>query len=283
MLTIGLFHSTIRKEEKLIIEAAHRRGLQIKHYDLRELALNPNQFHLEFDLALVRSVSTVKGDYLTQFLEALNIPVINSSILAKRCQDKFITSLLLQREGIPTPRFAMAFSLSAALQTVEDLGGYPVVVKPPLGSWGRLLAKVNDRDALDTLVEHKEFLASPWQKPLYIQEYIRKPGRDIRAFIIGKRVICAIYRVSEHWITNTARGARAFLCPLSDELVKTCHQVVSAIGEGLLAVDLLETYDGLLVNEINHTMEFRNSEEPTGISISSAIVDYCLEVARQLK
>lgn len=280
MLTIGIFHSTIRKEEKLIIEAAQKKGIQVKLYDLRELTLDPFNFRPEFHLALERSVSTVKGDYLIQFLESLGIPVINSSALAKCCEDKFLTSLLLKKKNIPTPRFALAFSLSAARQAVEVLGGYPVVAKPPLGSWGRLLARINDEDALESLVEHRESLASAWQKPLYLQEFIRKPGRDIRAFIVGKEVICAIYRISEHWITNTARGAKAINCPLSDELVKICHQVVEAFGEGLLAVDLLETNHGLLVNEINHTMEFRNSEEPTGISISGAIIDYCLKIAR---
>jgi len=207
--------------------------------------------------------------------------VINSSRISRLCEDKFLTSLCLQKAGIRTPKFALAFNLEGAEKAIEELGGYPVVIKPVLGSWGRLLAKINDRDALEAILEHKEVLGSPHQKPLYIQEYVKKPGRDIRMFIVGREPLCAIYRESEHWITNTARGARARNCPLNDELVKICEQLVVAIGPGLLAVDIFETEDGLAVNEVNHTMEFRNSEEPTGLSISGAIVNYCLKVAGQ--
>ncbi len=278
MFSIGLFHSTIRKEEKLIIEAACKSGVEIKVFDIREQIFNPLNFPVEFNVALERSVSTVKGNYLIQFLEALNIPVINSSRLSRLCEDKFLTSLCLQKAGIRTPKFALAFDLQGAEKAVEELGGYPVVIKPVLGSWGRLLAKVNDRDALEAIIEHKEVLGSPHQKPLYLQEYVRKPGRDIRLFIIGQEPLCAIYRESEHWITNTARGAKAKNCPLNDELIKISEQLVMAIGPGLLAVDIFETEDGLSVNEVNHTMEFRNSEEPTGVSISNAIVSYCRKV-----
>jgi len=281
MFRIGLFHSTIRKEEKLILEAAYKMGVEVKLFDIREQIFDPLNFAVDFDVALERSVSTVKGDYLIHFLEALNIPVINSSRISGLCEDKFLTSLCLQKAGIRTPRFALAFNLESAEKAIEELGGYPVVIKPVLGSWGRLLAKINDRDALEAILEHKEVLGSPQQKPLYIQEYVKKPGRDIRMFIVGCEPLCAIYRESEHWITNTARGARARNCPLNDELVRISEQLVMAIGPGLLAVDIFETEAGLCVNEVNHTMEFRNSEEPTGVSISSAIVSYCMKVARQ--
>ena len=281
MFSIGLFHSTIRKEEKLIMEAAGKSGVEVKVFDIREQIFNPLNFPVDFNVALERSVSTVKGNYLIQFLEALNIPVINSSRISRLCEDKFLTSLCLQKAAIRTPKFALAFDLQGAEKAVEELGGYPVVIKPVLGSWGRLLAKVNDRDALEAIIEHKEVLGSPHQKPLYLQEYVRKPGRDIRLFIIGQEPLCAIYRESEHWITNTSRGAKAKNCPLNDDLIKISEQLVMAIGPGLLAVDIFETEDGLSVNEVNHTMEFRNSEEPTGVSISSAIVSYCMKVAGQ--
>ncbi|MGQ9619071.1 MAG: lysine biosynthesis protein LysX [Candidatus Aminicenantia bacterium] len=279
MRKIALFHSTIRKEEKLIIETGKRMGLDIKIIDVRNEILDRRNFFVDFDVALERSVSTVKGNYLISFLESLGVKVVNNSRLARICEDKFITSLHLSKRGVPTPRFALVFGFKEALRVVELFGGFPVVIKPPLGSWGRLIAKVNDNDSLEAIFEHKDVLGTPHHKAIYMQEYIRKPGRDIRAFVVGKEVICAVYRESEHWITNTARGAKTRNCPLKEELIEICRKTTEAIGEGLLAIDIFETEDGLKVNEVNHTMEFRNSEEPTGVSISSAIIEYCLKIA----
>jgi [lysine-biosynthesis-protein LysW]---L-2-aminoadipate ligase len=277
MPTIALLHSTIRAEEKLLLEAARSRHAELKLVDIRTAVFAPGLFPLDFDIALERSVSTVKGTYAVAFIEACGVPVVNRLAVARNCQDKFETSLLLQSAGIPTPRFALVFELEPALEAVAALGGFPVVLKPPLGSWGRLLAKINDRDALEALLEHKDVLGTPPQKAYYLQEFVAKPGRDIRAFVVGGETICAIYRESGHWITNTARGAVARNCPVDDSLRKLCAAVSGAVGGGLLAVDLFETADGLTVNEVNHTMEFRNSEGPTGVSIAGAVVDYCLK------
>jgi len=280
MTTLAILHSTVRKEEKLIMEAARDRRVDIELIDIRSEVFNPKGYAAEFDIALERSVSTTKGDYAVAFLESLGLPVVNSSLVARNCEDKFLTSLLLARASVSTPKFALVFSLEQALQAVENLGGFPVVLKPPLGSWGRLLAKVNDPDSLEALLEHKDVLGTPPHKAFYIQEFVRKPGRDIRVFIAGEAVLCAVYRESGHWITNTARGGVARLCPVTPELRSICERASSAVGGGLLAVDIFETPDGFSVNEVNHTMEFRNSEEPTGVSISGAIVDYCLSRAK---
>jgi len=280
MSTLAILHTTIRLEEKLIKEAAEKRGVSIKLIDLRSEVFNPTSFRADFDIALERSVSTVKGDYAVMFLESMGVPVVNPSAVARNCEDKFRTSLVLARAGVPTPKFALVFDLDQALRAVEELGGFPVVLKPPLGSWGRLLAKVNDRDSLEALLEHKDVLGTPPQKAYYLQEFVRKPGRDIRAFVVGGEAICAIYRESSHWITNTARGGVARNCPVTAELQTTCEQAAAAVGGGVLAIDIFETPEGLSVNEINHTMEFKNSEAPTGVSISGAVVDYCLGVMK---
>jgi [lysine-biosynthesis-protein LysW]--L-2-aminoadipate ligase len=275
--TLAILHSTIRKEEKMITEAAHQRNVRVHLIDIRKEIFNPLSYRADYDIALERSLSTVKGTYAATFLESLGLRVVNSLEVTRNCMDKFTTSLLLKRAGIPTPKFALAFSLPQAVQAVEELGGFPVVIKPPLGSWGRLLSKVNDLDALEAVLEHKEVLGTPPQKAFYIQEFVPKQGRDIRAFVVGGETICSIYRESPHWISNTARGAVARNCPVNDELRTICGRASKAVGGGLLAVDLFENQKGYLVNEINHTMEFRNSEEPTGVSISSAIVDYCCQ------
>jgi [lysine-biosynthesis-protein LysW]--L-2-aminoadipate ligase len=276
MPVLALLHSTIRKEEKLIIDAAKKQRVDVKIIDIRKECLNPHTYPVDFDVALERSVSTVKGDYGAEFFHSLNIPVVNSPGIRKICEDKFLTSLQLRKAGIPTPKFAVVFNVESAKTAVDQMNGYPVVLKPVVGSWGRLLAKINDVDALETVLDHKNVLGSPQQKIFYMQDFIDKPGRDIRAFIIGKEPVCAIYRKSPHWITNTARGGTAFNCRLDDELVDICRGVSSALGEGVLAVDIFETPLGYSVNEVNHTMEFRNSEEPTGVRISHKIVNYCI-------
>lgn len=280
MTTLALLHSTIRSEEKRILAAARARGVRVDLIDIRRSILGPDGFFPACDVALERSVATVKGTYAVACLEARGIPVVNSLSVAQVCSDKYLTSLLLRRAGVPCPGFALTFTVEESLKAVDKLGGFPVVVKPPLGSWGRLLARVNDRDALEAVLEHKTVLGTPPQKAFYIQEYVRKPGYDIRAFMAGEELLCAISRTSPHWITNTSRGGSAADFPVTPELRDICRAAARAVGGGLLAMDLFATGDGLLVNEINHTMEFRNSEEPTGVDISGAIVEHCLRAAR---
>ena len=160
--------------------------------------------------------------------------------------------------------------------------GYPAVLKPVTGSWGRLLARVNDRDAAEAIVEHQETLGSYQHHIHYIQQYVAKPLRDIRAFVIGERAICAIYRTSDHWVTNTARGAITENCPMTPELENLCTRAAQAVGGGILAVDVLEDPEqGLLVNEINATMEFRNSIMPTGINIPHEMLEHIQQSVRE--
>ncbi|HEV2459090.1 MAG TPA: RimK family alpha-L-glutamate ligase, partial [Ktedonobacterales bacterium] len=189
---------------------------------------------------------------------------------------KLLTTLALLRAGIPTPRTLLAYDAQTTVRAIETLG-YPAVLKPINGSWGRLLARVNDRDAAEAIIEHQETLGSYQHHIHYAQEYIAKPQRDIRAFVVGDRTICAIYRDSQHWVTNTARGAVTSNCPVTPELDSLCVNAARAVGGGILAVDVLEDPQrGLLVNEINATMEFRNSIAPTGVDIPAAMLDYIL-------
>jgi len=172
----------------------------------------------------------------------------------------------------------MAFDEESALKAADALG-YPCVLKPVVGSWGRLLAKADNRETAQAIIEHKSSLGVNHQI-FYIQEYINKPGRDIRAFVVGDECICAIYRTSAGWITNTARGGVATNCPVAPEIADLCHRAARAIGGGLLALDLFETGSGYTINEINHTMEFRNSIATTGVDIPGRMIDYVLSKAR---
>ena len=187
--------------------------------------------------------------------------------------------MALVNHHVPTPKARIAFTVESALQAIEDLG-YPVVLKPNIGSWGRLIARVNDRQAAEAILEHKEILGSFHHSIFYIQEYVEKPNRDIRSFVIDGETICAIYRYSEHWKTNTALGGKAVNCPVDAEVRDLSERAAEAVGGGVLAIDLMETSDGMTVNEVNYTMEFRNSSAPTGVDIPERIVDYLIKVAK---
>jgi [lysine-biosynthesis-protein LysW]--L-2-aminoadipate ligase len=162
--------------------------------------------------------------------------------VAERCGDKYVTSQILVNAGIPTPRLLMAFDSKAALEAIDELD-YPCVLKPVVGSRGRLLARVDNREMAEAIIEHKASLGVHHQV-FYIQEFVDKPGRDIRAFVIGEEPIAAIYRASDNWITNTARGSVATNCPLTSELSDICQRTARVIDDGLLAIDLFETDDG---------------------------------------
>jgi len=204
---------------------------------------------------------------------------MNDSETVRVCGDKFLTSAALVREGVPTPRTSMALSPEAALKEIERIG-YPAVIKPVVGSWGRLLAKVNDREAAEAVLEHKDTLGGYPHSAVYIQQYVEKHGRDIRAFVVGDETICAIYRTSEHWITNTARGGKATACPVTEELDDICLRAKEAVNGDIVAIDLFETDSGLSVNEVNHTMEFKNSVAPTGVDIPARVIRHFVQSAR---
>jgi len=280
MIKIGLLHSTIRADEKLLIAAAKHKKCKIETIDIRNELFIPSK-KSRWDVMLERSVSTVKGMYAIYYFESLGVSVVNSSHVAIICEDKFLTSLQLYKNNVETPLFAMAFSLDEAKVAIEKMGGFPVVIKPAHGSWGRLLAKVNDEDSLEAVLEHKTVLGTPPHGAFYIQQYIEKKGWDIRAFVIDGETICAIARRSEHWITNTSRGGKAENYKVNSQLQNICKKAAIAVGGGVLAIDLIETDNGYTVNEINHTMEFKNSEGPTEVSISEAIIDYCIKVCQK--
>lgn len=284
-LKIGVLYSRVRVEEKWIFGALEKRGMDYERLDDRAVHFdleNPAPWR-QYDVVLERSISYYNGLYALRLLNAFGVPTVNTAAVAEICGDKLMTSAALAREGVPQPRNAAAFSAEAALEAIEAFG-YPVVLKPVIGSWGRLLAKVNDRDAAESILEHKSTLGSVQHSVFYIQEYIEKPGRDIRAIVIGERVVTAMYRKSEHWITNTARGGSGELCPITPEIEEMCVRAAKAVGGGVLGVDLVEHPErGLMVNEINHTMEFHTMQPLSGIDIAGEIVEYAAGVARSRK
>ncbi len=276
-MRIGFLHSILRKDEKLLIDAfERRRDIELVMVDDRSVIFNLERNGFDFDAIIERSINHSRALHALRIFESLGIRCFNSSQVATVCGDKLLTSIALKEHMIPQPKLRVAFTEKSALEAIESLG-YPVVLKPAVGSWGRLLSKVNDRDAAEAILEHKTVLGTYHHSIFYIQQYIEKRGRDIRSFVVGDRCIAAIYRASEHWITNTAKGAVASNCPMNRELEQISLDAARAVGGGIVAIDIIESDDAYLVNEVNYTMEFKNSIAPTGVDIPEAIVQYIID------
>ena len=280
-MKIGMLYSRVRHDEKFLLEEFRNRGIEVERMDTRCAIFNITDFEkMDYDVVLEREISHLKALYSLKVLNEMGINTVNTYHTASTCGDKVLTTLALTKHKVPSPVTYIAFTAEEALEPIEKIG-YPVVLKPATGSWGRLLAKVNDKETAESIIEHKIILGSYHHSVFYIQEYIKKPERDIRAFVVGDEVIGAIYRNSPHWITNTARGGVASNCPLTDEISEICLKAAKAVGGGVVAIDLLEDRGKLLVNEVNYTMEFKNSIAPTGVNIPGKVVDYVIEVAKR--
>jgi [lysine-biosynthesis-protein LysW]--L-2-aminoadipate ligase len=278
-MKIGFLHSLIRKDEKLLIEEFKKRSeIDLEFIDDRKLIFNLDDKKIPVDIIIERAINHSRALHALTLFENMGLKCVNTSNVALICGDKLLTSKALNAFNVPQPPVSIAFTEESAMRAIEEMG-YPVVIKPAVGSWGRLLAKVNDRDAAEALLEHKTILGSYHHSIFYIQKYIKKKDRDIRSFVVGDQCIAAIYRTSDHWITNTARGGIASNYPVTKELRHISLQAANAVGGGVLAIDLFETGEGLLVNEVNYTMEFKNSIETTGVNIPAHIVEYVIAQA----
>lgn len=279
-MKVGFLHSIIRMEEKLLLKEFERRpDVEVVRIDDRKHFFNLQANDFDLDVVVERCVNHSRAVHALRVFHDHGIPTINHPDVGETCGNKFLTTQSLIRAGVPTPPCYLAFTPESALEAMDELG-YPCVIKPTTGSWGRLISKVNDRDAAEAILEHKQILGSYHHSIFYIQAYVEKGGRDIRSFVVGDQCIAAIYRNSEHWITNTARGGTASNCPVDEDVSRISVQAANAVGGGVLAIDLFETPEGYSVNEVNYTMEFRNSIDVTGVDIPAKIVDYVLEVGR---
>ncbi|MER3537036.1 MAG: lysine biosynthesis protein LysX [Thermus sp.] len=279
---LAILYDRIRPDERMLFERAEALGIPFKkvYAPALQMVLGERPKELEgVTVALERCVSQTRGLAVARYLTALGLPVVNRPEVIETCGDKWTTSVALEKAGLPQPKTALLTDAEEALRLMEAWG-YPVVLKPVIGSWGRLLAKITDREAAEAILEHKEVLGGFQHQLLYLQEYVEKPGRDLRVFVVGERAIAAIYRRSQHWITNTARGGQAENCPLTEEVAQLAVRAARAVGGGVVAIDLFESERGLLVNEVNHTMEFKNSVHTTGVDIPGEILRYAWEGAR---
>ncbi|MFC4637050.1 lysine biosynthesis protein LysX [Deinococcus hohokamensis] len=284
MADLAVIYDRIRPDEKMLFTALDGLGVPYDKVYAPHLTLTfdaSGAAQVPWRVAIERCVSQTRGHAVTRALEAYGTQVINPSHVIELCGDKLATNARLHAAGLPTPRTGVAFDGESALRLMDEMG-YPLVLKPTVGSWGRMVSRLNDRDAAEAVIEHKEVLGGPQHGVFYMQALVDKPGRDIRAFVIGGQCIGAIYRTSEHWITNTARGATASNCPVTPEIADLATRGAAAVDGQIVAIDLVEDpqanneWGGLLVIEINHTMEFKNSVSTTGVDIPRRMAEYAL-------
>ncbi len=279
---LGILFSRLRLEEKLLLQTAQRRrDVELVPIDSRELILGLDE-QPPIDVLLDREISQSRALYALQLFEGSGVLTVNSFAATRIGGDKLLTSKVLYDAGIPTPNVRVAFTKESALAAIEELG-YPVVLKPVDGSWGRLMAKISDRTTAEAILEHKAHLSSYYHTVFYLQEYIEKPDRDIRAYVIGEETVGAAYRVSSHWLTNAARGGWTVPCKVTPELHDLCLRAARAVHGQALAVDLMETPNGLTVHEVNCAMEFKASMTAMDVSIPDLLIDYCVRAAKKNK
>jgi len=281
-VNVGILYSRIRRDEKLLLNELRGRDHEITKVDVRKQRFNiadPPEALVDVDILVDRCLATSRSLYATQFAEAYGIPVVNGAGTAEVCANKVKNSLALQKAGVPTPNTDVAFTKDAALESIEAFG-YPCVLKPVIGSWGRLMAKIESRSAAEAILEHKETLGHYEHKVFYVQEFVDKPGRDMRVVAVDGEPIAGMVRSSDHWLTNAAKGAETAEVETTDEMRDLVETASDAVGGGLLGIDLMETGvesgepSDLTVHEVNHTVEFKALNEVTDVDVPARVVDW---------
>lgn len=286
MVELCVLYDKVRFEEKSIYNKALEKGLVMRMMDSRKVSITTESERNEFalgDVILQRSVSHFRGLYLTACLESLDFLVINGFKVGEICGNKLLTSLCLARNNIPTPRTSFAFSAEAALRVIHSKG-FPVVLKPVIGSWGRGVYPLRDKETSNMIIETREENDNPLSRIYYLQEMVKRPPRDLRCIVVGNEIVAAIYRYSpdDEWRTNVARGGKAESAPITSELEDITLRAAYAVGGGVLGVDLMEDdRRGLVVHEINNTVEFRGASSVSSRDIPGAIIDYSVDFAKK--
>ena len=280
MQKICIVFDRLRTEEKLLQKNAEELGYETSMIDAKITSFNtdskPESYQFG-DVVLERCVSYYRGLHFTACLEFMDIPVINKFDVANTCGNKMITSMLLKKNNIPTPKTYFSFSAEAALENFENVG-YPLVIKPIIGSWGRSVMPVKDKDTAEAVIENRQVTDGPQDRIYYIQEMIDRPPRDIRVITVGDQAISAMYRKSSGGFkTNIALGADPELCEITKEIEDLCEKTSKAVGGGILGIDLMEDKKrGLVVHEVNNTVEFKGLVKVSKKNIPKEMIDYAV-------
>jgi [lysine-biosynthesis-protein LysW]---L-2-aminoadipate ligase len=287
MVELSIVCDKVRFEEKALYEKTQSMGVKSKIVDAKTITIGTHSkmkdFPLLGDVLLQRSVSYYRGLYLTACLEFVGFKVINRFMVGETCGNKLITSIKLAENKIPTPKTQFAFSAESGLESIKK-SGFPVVLKPIVGSWGRGIYPLRDLETASMIVEMREEDDRPLSRIYYIQEMVNRPPRDIRCIVVGDQAVTAIYRYSSQleWRTNVARGGNVELAPITKEIEDLALRAAKAVGGGILGVDMMEDKNhGLVVHEVNNTVEFRGAASVSKADIPGQMIEYAVKVARK--
>jgi [lysine-biosynthesis-protein LysW]--L-2-aminoadipate ligase len=286
MVEVCVVYDKVRFEEKALYDTAKKKGLRAQIIDAKKITINnaSKRKTLQFgDVVLQRCISHFRGLYLTACLEFMGFMVINKFKVGETCGNKLITSLTLAKSNVPTPKTHFAFSAESAIEVINTIG-FPVVLKPIIGSWGRGVFPIRDEEVANVIIEMRKENDNPLSRIYYVQEMIKRPPRDLRCIVVGDKIVAAIYRysVENEWRTNVSRGGKAELAPITNELEDIALRAAKSVGGGILGVDLMEDEKrGLLVHEVNNTVEFRGASNVSESDIAGAMIDYALTIAKK--
>lgn len=284
-MKLSIFFDRLRWEEKTLADEARAAGLSVDLVDTRSLHFDisrtprTRQFG---DGILQRCISHYRALFSTRILESAGAKVINSYIVAETCGNKLATTMALARAGVPTPKTVVALS-SESVESASKRVRFPLVMKPFTGSWGRMVSVAKDRDTLTSLVELREEIHNPLEHMYYLQEFVRRPPRDIRAIVAGDEVAACVYRRARRgdWRTNVARGGTTRAFKPSPSLVETVLKSAEAVGGGVLGIDAMESDSGPVVHEVNNVVEFRGAQAATEGSIAAKIIGFATRSLRR--
>ena len=280
MQKICIVFDRLRTEEKLLQKEVENLGYETSMIDAKITSFNTDSKREDFefgDVVLERCISYYRGLYFTACLEFMDIPVINKFDVANTCGNKMITSMLLKKNNIPTPKTYFSFSAETTLENFEKIG-YPLVIKPIIGSWGRSVMPIKDKDTAEAIIENRQVTDGPHDRIYYLQEMVDRPPRDIRVITVGDQAISAMYRKSSGGFkTNIALGADPELCEITKEIEDLCEKASKAVGGGILGIDLMEDKEkGLVVHEVNNTVEFKGLVKVSEKNIPKEMIDYAV-------
>jgi [lysine-biosynthesis-protein LysW]--L-2-aminoadipate ligase len=272
--SVTILYDNVRWEEKALLKSCKKNNVDAQMIDCKRLTIELDK-KVRMSHVIQRCVSYYRSLHSTAALEGLNVNVINCLNTAIFAGNKLFTHMLLKKHGIKTPFATIGFSKDGAVSILEKFG-YPQILKPTIGSWGRMVAKINDKESAESIIENRESL-HPIYQIHYIEEFVKRPPRDIRVIMVGDTVAAAIYRYSKKnsWRTNMALGGKAEECKVTNELEHICFKAKNAVQGQIVGIDLMESIDnGLLVHEINNTTEYKNTVEVCNVDIPSLIVNY---------
>ena len=277
---VELLFDVPRLEEKLIVNAFRKLGLELKLTNVKYHPLSWDDHPVT--VALIRTISMQRAAYSASLREAVGVKTINNSKSILIAGDKILTLSELRKAGIAFPESVVAFNSEAAEKAGEILG-FPIVDKPPIGSWGRLVTLVRDHQSLRSVIEHRELLQSQLIKTHLIQKYINGGNRDLRILVLGEEVLGGMRRIAalDDWRSNVARGGKVEAIKLDSELTELSLKTAEVIGGEFIAIDLFEENEGYLVNEVNGVPEFKGFMKATRVNVAEKLAEYVRSILKR--